>query len=166
MGISCLGSRPGNAPLSRLARLSLTAAGEAQNDLVQSKYAGPTMLGRAAERIAAAAMLAEAASGDGSLLLLTGEAGIGKTTVLHAIAGEARRRGLAVHVAGTPADPDRAALSPWVQLLEEHLRGLDGEAVGHITGPAASALSLLGLSNAAGTAEHTSHVGGGGRRPG
>jgi predicted ATPase len=121
------------------------------------------MLGRSAERIAAAAMLAEAASGDGSLLLLTGEAGIGKTTVLHAVASEARRRGLAVHVAGTPADPDRAALSPWVQLFEEHLQGLDAEAVRRIVGPAASAFSLLGLSGAVGAAERTPHVGDGGR---
>jgi hypothetical protein len=110
---------------------------------VQPENAGPAVLGRSAELIAAA-MVAEAAVGDGGLLLLTGEAGIGKTTVLHAVASGARRRGLAVHVAGTPADPDRAALSPWVQLFEEYLRGLGAEAVRRIVGPGASALSLLG----------------------
>ncbi|HEX3716155.1 MAG TPA: AAA family ATPase [Trebonia sp.] len=108
-------------------------------------------------------MLAEAASGDGGLLLFTGEAGIGKTTVLHAVASEARRRGLAVHVAGTPADPDRAALSPWVQLFDEHLQGLGAEEVRRIVGPAASALSLLGLSGAVGAAERTPRVGDDGR---
>lgn len=108
-------------------------------------------------------MLAEAASGDGGLMLLTGEAGIGKTTVLHAVASEARCRGLAVHLAGMPADPDRAAFSPWAQLFEEHLQGLDAEAARRIAGPAASALSLLGLGNAAGAAEHGSHVGDGAR---
>jgi tetratricopeptide (TPR) repeat protein len=130
---------------------------------VQPGNAGPAVLGRSAELIAVAAMLAEVASGDGGLLLLTGEAGIGKTTVLHAVAGEARRRGLAVHVAGTPADPDRAALSPWVQLFEEHLRGLDAEAVRRVVGPGASALSLLGLSDAVGAADRMPHVGDGGR---
>jgi tetratricopeptide (TPR) repeat protein len=157
-------SDPGNAPT---AALSVTepsgAVREAQTGWVQPEDAGSAVLGRSAELIAAAAMLAEAASGDGGLLLLTGEAGIGKTTVLHAVAGEARSRGLAVHVAGTPADPDRLALSPWVQLFEEHLRGLDAEVVRRVVGPGASALSLLGLSDAVGAPDRRAHVGDGGR---
>jgi AAA ATPase domain len=108
------------------------------------------MLGRSAERAAAADLLEEAASGHGGLLLLAGEAGIGKTTMLHAIAADARRRGLVTRIAGTPADPDRAAFSPWVQLFEEHLRELDPAAARRVVGPAGAALALLGLGDAAG----------------
>ena len=125
-----------NAPTAALGMSGPGRRSEAQTGEMQPENAGPVVLGRSAERIAAAAMLAEAASGDGGLLLLTGEAGIGKTTVLHAIASEARRCGLAVHVAGTPADPDRVAFSPWAQLFEEYLQGLDEEAARRIVGPA------------------------------
>jgi len=121
------------------------------------------VLGRSAERTAAAGLLEEAASGHGGLLLLAGEAGIGKTTMLHAIAADARRRGLMVRIAGTPADPDRAAFSPWVQLFEEHLRELDAGAARRVVGPAGAALTLLGLGDAAGAPKHAAGMGQGGR---
>ena len=56
------------------------AAREAQNDSVQPEIIESAVLGRSAERVAAASLLEEVAAGDGGLLLLTGEAGIGKTT--------------------------------------------------------------------------------------
>ena len=130
---------------------------------MQPETTEPAVLGRSAERVAAAGLLEEVASGDGGLLLVTGEAGIGKTTLLHAVARDARRRGLTVHIAGTSADPDRAALSPWLQLFDEHLQDLDARAVQRVVGPAVSALSLLGLGDAVGASKRTTDVDGGGQ---
>ncbi|MEV0719226.1 ATP-binding protein, partial [Asanoa sp. NPDC050611] len=65
------------------------------------------MIGRDAELAVLAGALAAAEAGSGTLLVLEGPAGIGKTTLLDAAATDARRRGLAVlRARGNPLERD------------------------------------------------------------
>jgi DNA-binding winged helix-turn-helix (wHTH) protein/tetratricopeptide (TPR) repeat protein len=61
-----------------------------------------------------------AADGRGSIVLLEGEAGVGKTRLLDAVAEAARARGLRVLRGGCRKDAG-AAFAPWSQVLEDLL---------------------------------------------
>ena len=99
------------------------------------------IVGRAGVLAACGSAVDRARAGDGGLLLVTGEPGIGKTTVLHAATAIARRRGCAVAWSGCPEDDAVPAFWPLVRLLSEvghgstdaaadELRGGDAEAAG------------------------------------
>jgi hypothetical protein len=62
-------------------------------------------------------LLDAARSGEGRLLVLTGEAGIGKTFLAERLADEATARGMTV--AWSMARPGAPAFWPWVQLLRQ-----------------------------------------------
>src|SRR3982750_232840 len=98
---------------------------------------GARLVGRVAEVVALDRLRASAERGAGGLALLTGEAGIGKTTV----AGEVVARGAAagVPVLAGRADPDEGAPSfwPWTTLLGS----LSGERL-----PAGLSPALLSLA--------------------
>src|SRR5262249_59742280 len=65
---------------------------------------GRPFVGRERELATLLAELAAAAEGDGRLVLLTGEAGIGKTRTAQALAAAARGRGFDVLWAAAPQD--------------------------------------------------------------
>ena len=60
----------------------------------------PVVVGRDAELGALRAALSAAADGAGSLVFLTGEAGIGKSRLVREVAGDARARDVAVAAGG------------------------------------------------------------------
>ncbi|HLL63759.1 MAG TPA: BTAD domain-containing putative transcriptional regulator, partial [Propionibacteriaceae bacterium] len=68
-------------------------------------------------------------TGSGGLLLLAGEPGIGKTTLLEALERQARHRGIAVHGGRSPAATGAPAFWPWLQVVESVAAGLDDDAL-------------------------------------
>jgi hypothetical protein len=69
--------------------------------------------------------LAQALAGRSSWLLLTGEAGIGKTRTAEEIAGRARERGFSLHTGRCPEVEGAPPYRPWLQILRS-LRGGGG----------------------------------------
>jgi DNA-binding NarL/FixJ family response regulator len=103
--------------------------------------ANEQLLGREAEQARLRASAAAATSGRGSLVLIAGEAGVGKT----ALARQAlARSGLAVHE-GFAAQGGTAAFGPVVEVLRSHLRsaGDTRNRGGLATGPLTGHLALL-----------------------
>lgn len=75
-----------------------------------------SMVGRGSVLAICGMALRRARTGQGSLLLVTGEPGIGKTTLLLAAAAEAREQGCAVAWAACPEEDAAPAFWPLVQL--------------------------------------------------
>ena len=92
-------------------------------------------------------------SGSGALLLVAGEPGIGKTTMLEALEHEARAQGVAVHTGRAPAASGAPAFWPWSQVLDSIAAGLDDESLRRAC--AGSARPVAQLSAA--VAERTGH---------
>lgn len=67
----------------------------------------------------------DALSGRGRLLLLTGDAGIGKTRTAEEIATYARERGAQVLWGRCVEEEGAPAFWPWVQVLRRAIRALD-----------------------------------------
>ncbi|MGH2604812.1 MAG: BREX system ATP-binding domain-containing protein, partial [Dehalococcoidia bacterium] len=59
----------------------------------RTTLSGPLIVGRTAERVLLQEQLADAASGHGRLVIIGGEAGIGKTTLARDLARAAAERG-------------------------------------------------------------------------
>ena len=92
-------------------------------------------------------------TGSGSLLMVAGEPGIGKTTMLEALEREAGTRGVAVHTGRAPAATGAPAFWPWSQVVDSIAAGLDDEALRR-----ACAGSARPVSQLSGTvAERTGH---------
>jgi len=68
-------------------------------------------------------------SGTGSLVLLAGEPGIGKTTLLDSLEEMARRRGVPVHSGRSPAAAGAPPFWPWSQVVDSVAATLDDEAL-------------------------------------
>jgi DNA-binding SARP family transcriptional activator/DNA polymerase III delta prime subunit len=71
-----------------------------------------------------------AVRGAGALLLLAGEPGIGKTTLLDALERQARQQDIAVHHARSPAATGAPAFWLWSQVVESVAATLSDEALG------------------------------------
>ena len=85
--------------------------------------AGDPFIGRERELATLHAALADAAAGQGRIVLLAGEPGIGKTRLAQELAAHARQRGALVLVGrcyeGTPP------FWPWVQMIRTHVMECD-----------------------------------------
>lgn len=68
-------------------------------DAPEARGSGPPLVGRAAERVLLSEQLRAAQSGRGNVVIIGGEAGIGKTTIARDLATQARAQGCVV-VAG------------------------------------------------------------------
>jgi tetratricopeptide (TPR) repeat protein len=88
-----------------------------------------SFVGRERELAALREALSAAGDGHGSLLLLTGEPGIGKTRIAEEIAQAARQAGVRTLWGACSEDGGAPAYWPWVPILRE-LRQVDGAAAG------------------------------------
>src|SRR5262249_41922746 len=84
---------------------------------VRSAVAGPGRRPRARARVPARPARAAALAGRGSLVLIGGEAGIGKSTLAEALADEAASQGALVLVGGAHDLAETPPYGPWAELL-------------------------------------------------
>jgi len=85
------------------------------------------LVGRAGERRLVAGLIDDVLAGRGRTCLILGEAGIGKTTLVQAVAADADARGLPVHW-GRCTEAESVPYWPWFQLLGG-LLGAEGRAL-------------------------------------
>lgn len=90
---------------------------------------GPSLVGRTSEIELLDSRLEATLSGRGQVILVSGEAGVGKTALVAELTDRARRAGIQAAVTTWPETLDRPALAPWVQVLEQ-LGPDSNEAVG------------------------------------
>jgi predicted ATPase len=101
------------------------------------------LIGRRHPVEALRAEITRTADSHGGLVLVTGEAGIGKTTLVGAAAEEARRRGALV-LGGSCWDSDSApGFWPWVQVVRALWRGVPPAEWATIAQVAGSGLGVL-----------------------
>jgi DNA-binding SARP family transcriptional activator len=106
---------------------------------------GPTgVVGREHERAELRATVGRLLAGEGSLLLLVGEPGIGKTTLLEALTETARAEGVPVLWGRCPETEGAPAFWPWVQVLRDLAAGAsDDELARWCSGFAAPVCQLI-----------------------
>lgn len=102
------------------------------------------IVGRLREVNELAGLLEDALAGHGSIVLLTGDAGIGKTTVARLVTEHAQRRGaLAVWASGSTAGIGAPPYWHWVQVVRALARPPDGSQLVADLGPAAGWLAAI-----------------------
>lgn len=97
----------------------------------------PPLLGRDEELRLVAEALDRAASGNGALVLLGGEPGIGKSRLADEAAAVARSRGFVTLWGRGWEDAGAPPYWPWVQVFRAYLRQTDAEAARRQLGPSA-----------------------------
>ena len=96
---------------------------------------GETLLGRERELAALRAALASASRGRGRLVLLSGEAGIGKTRLADAFAVEARDHGARVAWGRCWEAGGAPVYWPWLQAVRSLLRDVEAADLRRLIGP-------------------------------
>jgi DNA-binding SARP family transcriptional activator/tetratricopeptide (TPR) repeat protein len=100
-------------------------------------------VGRDAELSTLLGTLDQARAGHGSVCLVSGEPGIGKSRLADEIAAHARERGLAVLRGRAWEAGGAPAFWPWVQLMRGHIRGAETEELRRQMGACAPELGEL-----------------------
>ena len=111
--------------------------------------AGLPFVGRDAALAELDGVLAAAGQGRGALVLIRGEAGIGKTTLAAHAADRAAARGIATRFGACWLEGGAPAFWPWAQLLDAHARDLDRDELQRLAGDAAPALATISSALAA-----------------
>ncbi|MDQ6832071.1 MAG: AAA family ATPase [Chloroflexota bacterium] len=86
----------------------------------------PVLVGREREQALLRECLSAARAGQGSLVLIGGEAGIGKTALAEVVCREASERGIFVLVGRCYDLTETPPYGPWVELFEQYRRSGDG----------------------------------------
>lgn len=104
----------------------------------------PVFVGRDAELAAARAVLDQARNGESGLLLVAGEAGVGKTRFVEQVAADARERGLRV-LSGrcVQLGPEGLPFAPVAEALRELIRDTGGDRLDELLGPARDLVARL-----------------------
>jgi len=119
-------------------------------DVIASPVAHPDLgrgttifVGRQHELMALRAKLADAVSGQGGIVMLVGEAGIGKTCLARAFADDAVAQGAAL-LWGCCFEGDwQPPYGPWVEALSAYVRARPAETVRQALSPTAAPLARL-----------------------
>ncbi len=103
----------------------------------------PIIVGRDHELAAGARLLAEAAAGQGRLVLISGEAGIGKSRLADVLGDAATRDGFR-RLVGVCQEHDRTyPFAPLLDAFRQHLRHTGGPAAARLFGPDAPLFARL-----------------------
>lgn len=106
-------------------------------------HRAPPFVGREKELAALARHLRDACAGRGSVALITGEPGIGKSRLAEELAESARACGIAVHWGLCEEGESAPAFWPWMQIVRGLARSHDVDDVRSAMGPAAEDLDHL-----------------------
>jgi DNA-binding CsgD family transcriptional regulator len=106
-----------------------------------SATAGPVFVGRQQDLALLRARLGKAISGEGQVVAIAGEPGIGKTRIAQVLAHDAGERAVAVLWGRCHEEPGSPPYWPWVQVLREYVTGHDIDTVRGAFGPSASELT-------------------------
>jgi adenylate cyclase len=104
---------------------------------------GAALIGRDAERAQLLESFHQAKSGRGSLILLLGDAGIGKTRLAEEALAAGRQLGAQTLVGRCYEQEDTPALIPYIEILEEASRLMPAAAFRQAVGPSAPELAKL-----------------------
>ncbi len=121
----------------------LRAENEASSESPTEPGGGPDLFGRAAEIAAADEWLAATAAGSGGLLLIPGEAGVGKSMLAHRIAELAQARNFAVLWANGGTRLGSPPYWVWSQVLNAFAEAVEPPVLRHSLGVGAADLAEL-----------------------
>ncbi len=107
-----------------------------------ARIPAPALVGRAAELACLLDRLEAARGSQGSVVLLVGEAGVGKSRLCQELIGRASESTACLYGAGSPCLPE-TELGPFVDALRGHLRELTPAAARELLGPDAYGMSRL-----------------------
>jgi DNA-binding CsgD family transcriptional regulator len=111
--------------------------------LLEHNITCKVLIGRAAPLSTFGRALRRARGGEGATVLVSGEAGVGKSRLLHAAAEEARREGFLV-LQGASFEADRALpFAPFLDMVRAFAAGTSPAVAAHALGPAAPELLAL-----------------------
>ena len=119
---------------------SLSGSDEIQ--AIRQAYRTP-MIGRDAEAAELRQFLSRAKEGEGALVSLTGEPGVGKSRLAWDLIEGAREEGFFTLVGNCYEGEGMAAFTPWVEVLETSARRADPEVLRELLGDAAPELARL-----------------------
>ena len=105
--------------------------------------AGRTLIGRDAERARLLEIIAEAQRGRGNLVVLSGEAGVGKTHLAHDVQNAARRMGFQTFVGRCCEQQGVPPLSAYIEILEDAARLMSGSEFRRAMAPSAPEIAKL-----------------------
>lgn len=103
----------------------------------------PGFVGRADELARVDRLLEGLARGGGGVVLVAGEAGIGKTRLAEAVAERARARGVLVAWGRSFESEGTPAFWPWVEVLRHAFAGLDADGPGAVVREVGAGAGLL-----------------------
>ncbi len=109
----------------------------------RARLAHGVFVGREVELGSLRACIDDALTGHGRILLLEGEAGIGKSTLARQVVAHALSRGLSVHWKRCHETGGAPPYWPWIQLLRDCVQSSPADDLQEDLGPAASAIAQL-----------------------
>ena len=111
--------------IAAVPRRGTTVAAQSQPELATMPPRGPPMIGRREECAILLRLLGEASTGRGRIVMLAGEAGIGKTRLARELAEYAHRQGAAVLWGSCFEGEWQPPYGPWVEALRGYVRSRD-----------------------------------------
>src|SRR3989442_4247700 len=111
--------------------------------MLLSRVLSPVLVGRDSERAALEGSLLSALRGDGGGVIVGGEAGMGKTRLVNALAARARTLGCMVLAGGCSEAELSLPYLPFLEAIGNYLTTADVRQLGQRLGPAASELAQL-----------------------
>ncbi|HEY1307596.1 MAG TPA: protein kinase [Vicinamibacterales bacterium] len=111
--------------------------------LVDQSVGGPGLIGRDAERAQMRHLISQAMSGRGSLIVVRGDAGVGKTRLAEDVLTAARTLGCQTLVGRCYEQEGTPALIPYIEVLEDACRLMPGASFRRAVGASAAELATL-----------------------
>src|SRR5438034_1224457 len=111
--------------------------------VVLSRVLCPTLIGRDSELSTLEDALLSALRGDGGVVIVGGEAGMGKTRLVHTLASRARTLGCVVVAGGCSEAELSLPYLPFLEAIGNYLTTADAGDLGQRLGPAAGELAQL-----------------------
>ncbi|MBQ11679.1 MAG: hypothetical protein CMJ45_09040 [Planctomyces sp.] len=118
-------------------------ASHADSTQLSANSSPGVFVGRQREMAGLRTVLDEAISGQGRLVMLTGEPGIGKTRVAQELAGAAESQGMRVFWGRCYEGLGAPPFWPWVQPIREYVRQADPETLRSEMGPGAADIAAI-----------------------